>query len=124
MTTAIKFAPPPSPGPRPNPSKPRPPPSPRPPTFPPSEAGTEPNTPVAGSFPHRAAPLTPEDFTDADRAERQPLIGTRELQRRSVFYPIVVGLALVILLAVVGFGGYRLGRGAGGGRWPGGPAGT
>ena len=54
--------------------------------------------------------------------ERQPLIPAAELNRNRSFYPVVVGVVVAIIFGLfVGFGGWRLGQGTGGGRWPGGP---
>lgn len=72
----------------------------------------------------QSSPARPTDpiCPPADDPERQPLIGTGELNRRSVFYPVIVGVVVVIGFGlVVGFGGWRLGMGEGGRRWPGGP---
>jgi hypothetical protein len=63
-----------------------------------------------------------DTFSPVEDPERQPLIPTTELNRNRVFYPVAVGVAVVVTFGlVVGFGGWRLGQGTGGGRWPGGP---
>ncbi|KAL7425025.1 hypothetical protein Q5752_000713 [Cryptotrichosporon argae] len=53
--------------------------------------------------------------------ERQPLLAPVELRVARITYPIVIAVLVVVLLVIVGIGGWRLGKGAGGGRWPGGP---
>lgn len=67
-----------------------------------------------------------DTYTDSD-AERQPLLSNGASGQRStlvarVAYPLLIGAALIASLAlVVVFGGWRLGQGTGGDRWPGGP---
>ncbi|WVF68415.1 hypothetical protein IAT40_003180 [Kwoniella sp. CBS 6097] len=59
---------------------------------------------------------------DPSDAERQPLIATREVNRPRVWWSILIGVLLVIFVGImIGFGGWRLGKGTGGGRWPGSP---
>ncbi|WWC92707.1 uncharacterized protein L201_007666 [Kwoniella dendrophila CBS 6074] len=59
---------------------------------------------------------------DLEDPERQPLISTRELNRKRYFWSIITTILVIILLGLfIGFGGWNLGRGTGGGKWPGSP---
>ncbi|WVQ95956.1 hypothetical protein IAU59_003055 [Kwoniella sp. CBS 9459] len=59
---------------------------------------------------------------DPSDAERQPLIATREVNRPRIWWSILVGVLIVVFVGMmIGFGGWRLGKGTGGGRWPGSP---
>ena len=122
---SVKF----TPGPHPSTSRPKsqspnpqlqtplPPTSPIPPV--PNNSPNQPLTPSPISF--RTHPRR-HDLPTASEAERQPLIANRDVNRSRLFYPIVIGLMVFLVLgAVIGLGGWRLGMGAGGGRWPGGP---
>lgn len=61
-------------------------------------------------------------YTSPDDPERQPLITAGELNQRKTGLPVLMGVVVFILLGfMIGFGGWRLGKGAGGDRWPGGP---
>ena len=89
-----------------------------------STSSTSLHTKRLSSFPSDtpppSAPAGP--IPSATDPERQPLIPPAELGRRRFFYPLSVALALVMVFGlVVGFGGWRLGKGEGGDRWPGGP---
>ncbi|KAK8849588.1 hypothetical protein IAR55_004923 [Kwoniella newhampshirensis] len=74
-----------------------------------------PSSPIR--FSARRAP----DVSSPSDLERQPLLPPQQLNRGKTFYPIVVAVLVLIVLGVVVFGGWRLGKGEGGGRWPGGP---
>ncbi|EIW71625.1 hypothetical protein M231_07431 [Tremella mesenterica] len=98
-------------------------------TNPPRRSPLRENTFVSPPSTHRSSPSPSElGFTPSTRVrrfddpERQPLISTSELGRRRTYVPIVLSvLGLVIFGILVGFGGWKIGKGEGGGRWPGGP---
>ncbi|WRT69598.1 uncharacterized protein IL334_006587 [Kwoniella shivajii] len=59
---------------------------------------------------------------DPEDPERQPLLETRQLNKPRILYSVLSVLSVIILLGLfVGFGGWRLGKGEGGDRWPGSP---
>ncbi|WVW87031.1 hypothetical protein I302_109087 [Kwoniella bestiolae CBS 10118] len=91
----------------------------------PTPAPSQPNSPITVTFPkspHKPSRLNPNADANADELERQPLISTGELNRPKYTWSIISGVAVMVLIGVfIGFGGWRLGQGAGGGRWPGSP---
>ncbi|ORY34802.1 hypothetical protein BCR39DRAFT_514902 [Naematelia encephala] len=104
------------------------------------DVSTTPKNSRKPTTPGTSSPLTisfrPRQET-LDDVERQPLLGRRHSQqqqdgqqeeeaeeeenRRKWIYPVLVGLGIFSILMLVGLGGWRLGMGEGGGRWPGGP---
>lgn len=82
------------------------------------------NTPITSSplttnFPRRY-PVN-RDRNDGD-VERQPLIPVQEVNRARTFWPVILGVLVVLGVGLmIGLGGWKLGQGAGEGKWPGGP---
>ncbi|KAK1923516.1 hypothetical protein DB88DRAFT_511068 [Papiliotrema laurentii] len=70
----------------------------------PNGSGSRPSSPI------------PPDLSDP---ERLPLLESSEYNRRLMTIPIIVTFFLIIVGLIVG--GWALGQGAGGDRWPGGP---
>ncbi|WWD20214.1 hypothetical protein CI109_104690 [Kwoniella shandongensis] len=81
-----------------------------------STDSTAPNSPIrfTTSHSHRHA-------SSPSEAERQPLLPPRQLNRSTTFYTVLGTVLVMLLVGVVVFGGWQLGKGEGGGRWPGGP---
>jgi hypothetical protein len=78
-------------------------------------------SPISTNAPHRFV------YICGQEAERQPLLPSSQapaiVNKASRFWPIAFGVLVMLALALlVIIGGWRLGKGAGGGRWPGGPA--
>ncbi|WWD04496.1 hypothetical protein V865_002566 [Kwoniella europaea PYCC6329] len=94
----------------------------------PTPVPSVPNSPITVTFnksttAHKPSRLNTQNTDDIEGdLERQPLIRTRELNRPRYIWSIISGVTVIILIGVfIGFGGWRLGKGAGGGRWPGSP---
>ncbi|OCF34315.1 hypothetical protein I317_04164 [Kwoniella heveanensis CBS 569] len=98
-----------------------------------SHMASHPRSPYPPNLPHSddessAAATANNDHHNNGRgmdpgdAERQPLIGTREVNRPRIWWSILLGTLIIIFVGMmIGFGGWRLGKGTGGGRWPGSP---
>lgn len=105
-----------------------------------SASGSHPPTPLPPGTPasyHLDPPRRPHEHPILscdphflDDPERQPLLDTPEgemeeregEERGAPVLHFLIGMGCLLVLGVVlGYGGYRLGHGEGGDRWPGGP---
>lgn len=79
-------------------------------------------SPSSPIFSSGSRPTTPQlGSNNQSDPERQPLISTVPYPRNRWTYLFASFLMLAIIATVIGFGGWRIGQGAGGDRWPGGP---